>query len=93
MRKGMLLIVLLVWTATAVAAEGWRVDRQLIQTGDSMSKVLRVAGQPDMKNRIESEFGGTVGNRWYYVREGYNAKTVVITFQGGRIVDIEHRRE
>lgn len=79
--------------AVSVADAGWRVGNKLIREGDTMAKVLRVAGQPDMKNRIESREGGTVGNRWYYVIEGYNAKTVIITFQGGRVVDIRRERE
>lgn len=70
------------------ATETWRVGNRIVAEGDSMPKVLRVAGRPDMKSRIESQFGGTVGNRWYYVREGYNAKTVIITFRAGRVVDI-----
>lgn len=76
----------------AQAEEGWRVDGDLVMTGDSQAKVLRIAGEPDMKNRIESEEGGTVGNRWYYTVEGTNEKTVIITFRGGRVMDITMER-
>lgn len=82
-------MALLLAAGAANAAEGWRVDGRLVRIGDSKAEVLRVAGQPDMRNRIESREGGTVGNRWYYVVEGYNAKTVIITFRGGRISEIE----
>jgi len=79
--------------STAVADEGWRVGNKLVLVGDSMAKVLQVAGQPDIRNRIESEQGGTVGNRWYYVQNGYDAKTIIITFQGGRVVSIETEKD
>lgn len=85
-------MALLLAAGAAQAEQGWRVDGQLILIGDSQSKVLRLAGKPDMQNRIESERGGTVGNRWYYVVEGYNEKTVIITFRGGRVVDITMER-
>lgn len=87
-----ILMAILLAGGAAQAEEGWRVDGSLVMIGDSQAKVLRVAGQPDMKNRIESEKGGTVGNRWYYTVEGYNEKTVIITFRGGRIVDITMER-
>ncbi len=87
-----ILAAMLLAIGAAQAEEGWRVEGKLVMIGDSQAKVLRVAGQPDMKNRIESEEGGTVGNRWYYVVEGYNEKTVIITFRGGRIVDISMER-
>lgn len=85
-------MALLLAAGAVQAEEGWRVDGQLVLIGDSMPKVLRVAGQPDMRSRIESEEGGTVGNRWYYTVEGYNEKTVIITFRGGRVADITMER-
>lgn len=84
--------LLLVPVATAWADRGWRVQGELILPGDSMAKVMRVAGAPDLRNRIESEHGGTVGNRWYYMFEGYDARTVIITFRGGRVADIRTER-
>lgn len=87
-----ILMALLLAAGAAQAEEGWRVGGQLVLVGDSQAKVLRVAGKPDMRNRIESEEGGTVGNRWYYAVEGYNEKTVIITFRGGRVVDITMER-
>jgi hypothetical protein len=85
-------MVLLLAVGAAHAAEGWRVDGRLVRIGDSQAEVLNVAGKPDMRNRIESREGGTVGNRWYYVIDGYNSKTVIITFRGGRVVDITMER-
>lgn len=80
--------ILLTASNGAYGTETWRVGNRIVAEGDSMPKVLDVAGRPDMKSRIESRFGGTVGNRWYYVREGYNAKTVIITFRAGRVIEI-----
>lgn len=85
-------MAMLLAAGAAHAEEGWRVDGNLVLTGDSKAKVLRVAGWPDMRSRIESEEGGTVGNRWYYTVEGINEKTVIITFRGGRVVSIEMER-
>lgn len=87
-----ILMALLLAGGAAQAEEGWRVDGRLVMIGDSQAKVLRVAGTPNLRSRIESEEGGTVGNRWYYVIEGYNEKTVIITFRGGRIADITMER-
>lgn len=85
-------MALLLVIGASHAAEGWRVDGKLIRVGDSKPEVLRVAGKPDMRNRIESREGGTIGNRWYYVIDGYDSKTVIITFRGGRVSEIEMDR-
>lgn len=81
------LCLVLIWTALA-ADSGWRVDGRLILPGDSPARVLRLAGTPDYRERLESPEGGTLGNRWYYSFEGYNARTVILTFRGSRLVDI-----
>lgn len=85
-------VLLSVPIAICANDRGWRVQGELILPGDSMAKVVRVAGAPDLRNRIESEHGGTVGNRWYYMFEGYDARTVIITFHGGRVADIRTER-
>lgn len=86
-------LALLMVPGLVSATESWRVGNRIIVVGDAMPHVLQVAGQPTLKSRIESREGGTVGNRWYYVREGYNAKTVTVTFRGGRVTDIAMEKD
>jgi len=85
--QAVLLIFVLFCTA-AGADSGWRVDGRLILPGDSPARVLRIAGAPDLRERLETPRGGAAGHRWYYSFEGYNARTVILTFQGSRLVDI-----
>lgn len=79
--------LLLTWSA-AYAQGSWRVGNELILEGDTIVQVLAVAGPPDMRLQLENKYGATVGRRWYYRFEGYNARVVIITFRGGRVESI-----
>lgn len=67
-----------------------RIGNQVLKTGDSKMELLRVAGEPDEREELETVFGGRSGERWYYTLEAnYPDKIVTFTIQGGRIVKIE----
>lgn len=89
MTRRVLLAALLAFAATAAATEAWRVGNKLIRVGDEVSRVIRLAGKPDYREQLETRFGGAAGHRWHYVKTGYNAKTVIITIKGGKVVSIE----
>lgn len=71
------------------AFAGWRVGGDLITEGDSVIRVIEVAGAPAYKQTLETKFGGAVGEIWYYQKTGYNAKTIVITIKHGVVTSIQ----
>lgn len=87
--RTLLLAFLLGWTLAADAAEAWRVGNKLIRVGDDVGRVMTVAGPPDYKEQLETAHGGGAGYRWYYVKTGFNAKTIIVTINRGRVVSIE----
>ena len=67
-----------------------RIGNEVLKTGDSKMELLRVAGEPDEREELETLYGGRSGERWYYTIEtNYPDKIVTFTIRGGRIVKIE----
>lgn len=92
MKRTAPMVALLLLFTHASATESWRVGNRLIREGDGVGRLITLAGQPDLRERLETRFGGAAGYRWHYIRIGYNAKTIVVTIRNGRIVDIEMDR-
>ena len=59
---------------------------RLVSTGDTVGKVIEVAGQPDRTVQLENARGAGVGERFEYYERG---KTITLWIQGGRVVAIE----
>ncbi len=85
MRHLALLLVLLAGTAFATQ-DSVAFGQRLVSTGDSVGKVIEVAGQPDRTVRLENSQGGAAGERFEYYLRG---KTVTLWIHGGRVVAIE----
>jgi len=79
---------LLMWYASTAFATQNSVafGQRLVSTGDSVGKVIEVAGQPDRTVRLENSQGGAAGERFEYYLRG---KTVTLWIHGGRVVAIE----
>ena len=83
-----LLLLALLASASAYAADTYRFGTRLVEVGDSASKLADIAGPPGYKEPIETAQGGHEGERWQYT-DGPNTITFVI--KNGRIAAIEQK--
>lgn len=82
-----LIFALLTVAGVAAAAQNSvAFGSRLVSTGDSVGKVIEVAGQPDRTVQLENARGAGVGERFEYYERG---KTITLWIQGGRVVAIE----
>jgi hypothetical protein len=88
MRHFILIAALLLATLPAFA-DSIAIDGRLVTTGDGAGKVIDVAGKPDRVVQLETKYGGAVGERWEYYRDG---KTLMIEFQAGKVASITETR-
>ncbi len=77
-----LAVCLLAATAMASSVE---FGGRLVSSGDTAGKVNQVAGKPDRVVQLENRFGANTGERWEYYK---SSKTILITFEDGRVTDI-----
>jgi len=68
------------------ALDTYRFGSRIVEVGDSVGKLVELAGQPVYKEPIETKHGGHEGDRWQY-SEGNLTVTFVI--KESRIVAIE----
>lgn len=84
--KRLLLALAGVMLAFAVqASDSVRFGSQVLTVGDSESKVLRVAGDPERRVQLETKYGGAMGYRLDYQQ---GRKTVQIIIAAGQVVAI-----
>jgi len=69
----------------AMASDTWRVNSQVVSTGDSEGRLRQVAGKPDRETPIETSKGGLQGYRLEYFQGG---KSVQVEIVNGRVVSI-----
>jgi hypothetical protein len=84
-----LLLALLLLSASAHAANTYRVGSEVLTVGDSAVRAMQMMGKPDFKEPVESDFGGYQGERWQYLRD--DGRVVIITIINGRVSDIADR--
>ena len=90
MRRFILITVLLLATLPAFA-DSIAIGGRLVTTGDGegVGKVIDVAGKPDRIVQLETTYGGAVGERWEYYRDG---KTLMIELYAGKVTSITETR-
>jgi hypothetical protein len=79
------LIAALMLSTAAHAMDIYRFGSSTVSVGDSVAKLIDVAGEPIYKEPIEAKQGGYAGERWQY-KQG--STTIQFTISGGRIVSI-----
>ena len=84
-----LLLFALLFVSGALAADTFRFGNRLVEVGDSMAKLIKVAGSPAYKESIESKEGGRQGERWQYSQDG---STVTFVIKDSKISAIEQKR-
>lgn len=63
MKRMIVGLLLAVIAIPAVASDTWRVNSQVVSTGDSEGRLRQVAGKPDRETPIETSRGGLKGYR------------------------------
>jgi hypothetical protein len=69
----------------AMASETWRINSQVVSTGDSEGRLRQVAGKPDRETPIETSRGGLKGYRLEYFQPN---KSVQVEVVDGRVTSI-----
>ena len=89
MRKTILCLTLLLASAAAFA-NTYNFGNRVVSSGDSIGRLVEIAGKPDMVTPIQNEYGAQRGEKWTYFRNG---KTIVFTIDtDGKIVAISESR-
>lgn len=76
-------------SASAYAANTYRVGNEVLTVGDSAVRAIQLMGKPDFKEPVESDFGGYQGERLEYARD--DGRVVIITIIDGKVADISDR--
>lgn len=85
MKRMIVGLLLAVITIPAIASDTWRVNSQVVSTGDSEGRLRQVAGKPDRETPIETSRGGLKGYRLEYFQQG---KSVQVEIVDGRVTSI-----
>lgn len=89
MRKTAICLALLLASVTAFA-NTYNFGNRVVSSGDSVGRLIEIAGKPDMVTPIENDYGAKRGEKWTYFRDG---KTIVFTVDtNGKIVSISESR-
>jgi len=91
-------LTLLLSTAPQAAADSYRCGRKLVRTGDSSATVLRVCGEPRLKDRglervlVNGAPQQLSVERWYYKQSRRSLEHVVMLYRGRVIAIAAGRR-
>jgi hypothetical protein len=86
MLRRVLFVAALLCAGSVHALDTYRFGNRLVEVGDSVGKLVELAGQPAYKEPIETKQGGREGERWQY-QDGNTSVTFVI--KESRIAAIE----
>lgn len=93
---GLLLPIFAPASSGAADKNAWRVDGRLIRIGDSMGRVLALAGEPDTRETLQEAVDIDGGETekivvWYYMNES-KRKMHTIRFRDSRVSRIQWER-
>lgn len=86
MRRFCMVVMLLLLSSLAMAAETIRIDGRIISHGMSTADVIDRAGQASRVVQLENGYGAGIGERWEYYR---GRKQYSIWMQGGKVVKVD----
>jgi hypothetical protein len=89
MRKTAFFLALMLAAGTAFA-DTYAFGNRVVSSGDSIGKLVEIAGKPDVVTPLENQYGAREGENWTYFRDG---KTIVFTVNTqGKILRISESR-
>ena len=89
-----LLLTLTFFLATEAVADSYRCGRKLVRSGDSISDLLRICGEPLYKGRgketikIDGVPRKAGVQRWYYRKNQRSLERIILIYEG-KIAAIE----
>lgn len=86
MRRFLMVVMLVLLSSLAMAAETIRIDGRIISHGMSTADVIDRAGQASRVVQLENGYGAGIGERWEYYR---GRKQYSIWMQGGKVVKVD----
>jgi hypothetical protein len=89
MLRRLFVAVLLFAATSAHALDTYRFGSRLVEVGDTVGKLISVAGDPVYKEAIETPQGGREGERWQYNADG---KSITFVIKDSKIASIEQIR-
>lgn len=90
----LLLLILTFFLVTEVVADSYRCGRKLVRSGDSVSDLLRICGEPLYKGRgketvkIDGVPHKANVQRWHYRKNQRSLERIILIYQG-KIAAIE----
>ena len=89
MRKIAIFLSLMLATGTAFA-DTYAFGSRVVSSGDSIGRLVEIAGKPDLAISPENQYGAREGENWTYFRDG---KTIVFVINAsGKILRIAESR-
>lgn len=89
MRKTAIFLAL-VFAAGMAFADTYAFGNRVVSSGDSIGRLVEIAGKPDLVTPLENQYGAREGENWTYFRDG---KTIVFTINtSGKILRITESR-
>jgi len=85
--KVCLLLLLLVFFAGQTQASSFKCNNEFVSTGDRKATVLLRCGEPFFAEVVSGDDEIKI-EEWAYKSRGYKGFLRVLTFHGGRLVDI-----
>lgn len=86
MQRFLVVMVMVLFSAAAVASETIRIDGRIISHDMSTAEVIDRVGQPSRTIQLENGYGAGIGERWEYYR---GKKQYSIWLQGGKVVKVD----
>ena len=87
MKKIMFLFLLLI-SNIAFAFDTIRINDKILSVGDSVARMLEIAGTPNAQAQIFNQYGGEIGQSYtYYI----NGKTVTFYIKSGKVTRINEQ--
>lgn len=89
MRKIAIFLALMLAAGTAFA-DTYAFGNRVVSSGDSIGRLVEIAGKPDLVTPLENQYGAREGENWTYFRDG---KTIVFAINtSGKILRIAESR-
>jgi len=90
MKRVITAVLLAALALPAAASDTWRVNSQVVSTGDSEGRLRQVAGKPDRETPIETSRGGLRGYRLEYFQPKKTVQVEIINGLVSTITQIEN---
>ena len=86
--KKIIFLSLLLISTLAFAFDTIRINDKILTVGDSVARMLEIAGAPDAQGQIFNQYGGVIGQSYVYHTNG---KTITFDVKSGKVTRINEQ--